>query len=163
MPPARGRRRRLPAALLLAAALSLAPAAHAAADDQPEPDASEATSDGTAPAVAYKAEIVGVEDAGLRDLLTASSQLIQLKDRPPETLAGLERRAKSDLERLTRALRSEGYYAAEVSHSTDPDSQPVDRAPRVLERPAGPDLLGRMAAPLPQLGGPLQLVQEPHS
>lgn len=113
------------AVLLVAAALSVFPAGHALAAETAEPDPPDAAAESTEAALAYKAEILGVEDPALRDLLTASSQLIQLIDRPPETLAGLERRAKSDLERLMRALRSEGYYAAEVSHTTDPDSEPV--------------------------------------
>jgi translocation and assembly module TamA len=115
---------RLPAVLFVAA-LSLLPAGRALAAAAAEPVPPDAAAESTAEAVAYKAEILGVEDPALRDLLTASSQLIQLMDRPPETLAGLERRAKSDLERLTRALRSEGYYAAELSHATDPESEPV--------------------------------------
>ncbi len=116
---------RLPAVLLVTAALSLLPAARALAAEAAEPTPPDAATESTTAALAYKAEILGVEDPALRDLLTASSQLIQLMDRPPETLAGLERRAKSDLERLTKALRSEGYYAAELSHTTDPDSEPV--------------------------------------
>lgn len=70
----------------------------------------------TGPTTAYVPALEGVEDAGLRDILEASSQLFGLVARPPATLSGLERRAEEDLERLQTALRSEGYYAAEAKY-----------------------------------------------
>ena len=78
---------------------------------QPQPEA--AVTDTTA---AYAPALEGVEDAELREILEATSQVFGLAARPPATLAGLERRAQGDLERLQTALRSEGYYAAEIRY-----------------------------------------------
>ncbi len=64
---------------------------------------------------AYEVRIEGVEDAGLLEILQASSQLVALADRPPATAIGLRRRAQDDIERLQTALRSEGYYDAEIA------------------------------------------------
>ena len=70
----------------------------------------------TGPVTSYTAALEGVDDSGLREVLEASAQLFALSNRPPPTLAGLERRAQDDLARLQTALRSEGYYAAEVDY-----------------------------------------------
>lgn len=74
---------------------------------------------------AYKATIAGPDDEALVSLLGESSQLIALEDKPPETLAGLERRARQDLERLRETLRSEGYYGAQVDYAIDQESKPI--------------------------------------
>ncbi len=79
----------------------------------------QADSAATGPTTTYLPVLEGVEDADLRDILEASSQLFGLVARPPATLAGLERRAEEDLERLQTALRSEGYYAAETGYRID--------------------------------------------
>ncbi len=73
---------------------------------------------------AYSVDIMGVEDGALIDLLQASSQLIRLQDQPLETLGDLEQRAKVDLERLSKALRSEGYYAASLQYTIDQETKP---------------------------------------
>lgn len=116
-----------PAALLLFLSLLAGPAA---ADDAggpaPEraaPDAGPDSPPGTAAeadaAVPYTVEIAGLaegEDA-LRQLLRDSSRLIGLEDEPPATEAGVRRRAEADIERLTQALRSEGFYDGQVAFS----------------------------------------------
>ncbi len=75
--------------------------------------------------VEYELSIAGVEDRELRDLLEAASQLRALRDRPPATIAGLERRTRDDLERLQAALKSEGYYAATLRHEIDAKARPA--------------------------------------
>ncbi len=73
----------------------------------------------------YEAAIEGVDDKELRDLLEASSQLKTLVKQPPPTVAGIERRAQDDVERLRKTLRSEGYYDGTVSYSLDAAKTPV--------------------------------------
>jgi translocation and assembly module TamA len=83
---------------------------------------------GAAPAqeaVPYEVEIVGVTDETLRGLLEQSSQLVELKDRPPESPARLRARADADVERLGKTLRSQGYYDATVAAELDADQRPV--------------------------------------
>ena len=89
------------------------------------------------PAVlSYEAEIVGVDDADLLDLLEASSLLIALADSPPATRMQLERRAKEDRERLATALRSEGYYESEVAYALDDSREPLGVVVTVSPGPA---------------------------
>lgn len=75
--------------------------------------------------VRYQSEITGVDDTALERRLRAASQLSSLADRPPPTLVALERRARTDEERLQKVLRSEGYYDARVSYRIDADEAPV--------------------------------------
>src|SRR5690606_29242124 len=93
---------RIVAAALLAAALAGAPAAAA---------------------VAYRTEIEGVGDEALESLLIDASELFRLQDEPPETLQSLRRRAEADVDRLLEALRAEGYYAAEVKATVEPQGE----------------------------------------
>lgn len=100
-------------------------------DDTPEEDEAAAAgetdtlADDDISRISYDTRISGVSNAELRDLLRRASQLVALEDRPPPTLAGLRRRASDDVERLRTALRSEGYYASEVSYSIDTGRDPV--------------------------------------
>jgi translocation and assembly module TamA len=116
-----GRRRsRAAAALLAAAAWVVAGPAAAEAPEFVGTPGQPAGADGgpeepRVEAVAYEVRIAGVEDAGLLEILQASSQLVALADRPPATAIGLRRRAQDDIERLQTALRSEGYYDAEIA------------------------------------------------
>jgi len=73
----------------------------------------------------YEPSITGVKDSELRDRLKAAAQLYGLVDHPPATVAGLDRRARDDLERLRATLRSEGYYAGTVDFALDADARPV--------------------------------------
>lgn len=94
-----------------------------------------------AQAVAYSPAIQGVPEDNLRALLKESSRLFALKDDPPATLAGLRRRARSDVARLRKALRSEGFYAAEVDAEvrTAENAEDEDDAARaVLKVETGP-------------------------
>lgn len=78
-----------------------------------------------ASAFAYEVEITGIEDDDLRELLTRTSQLERLADDPPTSRAGLRRRAHTDADRLTGALRSQGFYAGEIEVDIDEQARPV--------------------------------------
>lgn len=74
------------------------------------------------PPTAGAAEGDGADDTApqarataLADRLRPLTRLESLKQRPPLTRLGLERRMTADLDRLERALRAEGYYAGRVS------------------------------------------------
>lgn len=90
------------------------------ASEEKSPETSEAD-DG----LKYEPEIKGIEDSDLRDLLESASQLYALKDRRPASVAALERRTQSDLERLREVLRSEGYYDATLTYRLDTEKAPI--------------------------------------
>lgn len=79
-------------------------------------------------AIAYRVDIDTADEADLgrrlRGLLERSSQLITLKDRPPFTAIGLQRRIDGDIERFQDVLRSEGYYRASVQAEVDREQTP---------------------------------------
>ncbi|WP_119299631.1 autotransporter assembly complex protein TamA [Dongia deserti] len=66
-------------------------------------------------ALEYKTELAPIEDSVLEEAARASSVLIELGAKPPDSLYGLYRRAQEDVERLQKALRSSGYYNGTVS------------------------------------------------
>lgn len=61
----------------------------------------------------------------VRGLLERSSQLIALRDRPPFTDLGLQRRIDGDLERFRDVLRSEGFYRSTVTANVRRDREPL--------------------------------------
>src|SRR5438270_3665016 len=73
----------------------------------------------------YKAEITGVEDSSLADLLDEVSELKSLDDRLPASEEALRRRAERDLDRLKDAAHSLGYWNAQFSYEIDVASDPV--------------------------------------
>lgn len=73
----------------------------------------------------YRAEITGAEDSDLADLLDKVSDLKQLEDKPPASEEALRRRADRDLERLTDAAHSLGYWDAAFSYDLDAASDPA--------------------------------------
>lgn len=75
--------------------------------------------------VRYEARIEGRLPSSLETLLTESSQLVALEDRPPASLSALERRAVADVARLETALRSEGFYDGEVAYRIEAERRPV--------------------------------------
>ena len=84
-----------------------------------------AESDAAPEGVPYELAIEGVDDDELRDLLDEVSETRRLIDRPPPSLARLQRRAEDDRARLQRALRSRGYYGATLDLEIDADASPV--------------------------------------
>jgi translocation and assembly module TamA len=109
-----------------------------AAEDEDEP--SPGTREPASIRIEYEPEITGVKDTDLRERLEAAAQLFALVDRPPATAAGLERRAREDLDRLRTTLRSEGYYAAVVEFALDAAARPV--AVRIQVKPGAQYRLG---------------------
>ena len=121
--------------LLLTTALLTAPAAvvlaQVAPPDEPSSTESgaqsdaESGSDSARPRVPYEVELTGVEDGGLLSMLNEASSLVALKDDPPPSVLGLERRAQADRDRLQAALRSAGYYDARLDLRVDADARPA--------------------------------------
>ncbi|MBK8208982.1 MAG: outer membrane protein assembly factor [Rhodospirillales bacterium] len=110
----------MPALMVLLAALQAMTLPAASEDETPvaEQPAAEAS-------IAYKVNIEGVDDSGIRSLLERSSQLLALADKPPLTQAGLERRIQGDFERFRAVLRSEGYYDSLIDYRIDDQVSPI--------------------------------------
>lgn len=87
--------------------------------------AGESSDEPPEPAASYTVTLTGVADDGLRGVLEQSSALFSLKDSPPPSLIGLERRADTDRERLGAALRSAGYYDARLAIAIDRATTPL--------------------------------------
>ncbi|OYQ34956.1 hypothetical protein CHU95_10305 [Niveispirillum lacus] len=82
----------------------------------------------------YTVVIEGVEDQpDLSRLLNEVSSLVTLKEQPPPSPIGLGRRADADLDRFRAALRSEGFYDANVNVEIDVDVVPARVLIRVEE------------------------------
>jgi translocation and assembly module TamA len=64
----------------------------------------------------HRAARTGDAPAELVDLLRRTSLLNALRDKPPLSLGRLRVRADEDVKRIRKALRSEGYYAGDVSY-----------------------------------------------
>jgi len=62
----------------------------------------------------YQTEIKRTGDGRLDSALRAVSQLVQLQEQAPTGAFGLVNRARSDRDRLARALESEGYWGGTV-------------------------------------------------
>ncbi len=71
--------------------------------------------------VPYELEFEGSADSAIISLLRSSSQLERLQSKPPASLPALERRIDKDIEAFDKALRSEGYYANNLSSRIEPD------------------------------------------
>lgn len=74
--------------------------------------------------ITYDVAIHGEMPEPLRDLLLSASGAEQLTGRPPAGELILRRRAESDIAELQKALRSEGYYAGNVSFTIEGDTAP---------------------------------------
>lgn len=73
----------------------------------------------------YRVDLTGLDDADLTRKVEQASRLVQLDDEPPPSLAALNRRAEADRDRIQAVLRSEGYYAGEVTFSVDGGRSPA--------------------------------------
>ncbi len=71
------------------------------------------------PAIPYKVQFSGIREKQLIQQLGKYSKTVELQNRPPASLALLERRAEQDLPRLTKILRSFGYLDAEVIYKIE--------------------------------------------
>ncbi len=110
--------------VVVSAALFPAPAVHGrgAFTDDPDSMFNQAATD---IGLRYETEFTGIDDKSLRKLLESASQLVSLEGQPPPTLAALERRARGDLDRMQKVLRSEGYYDARVEYRLESEEKPV--------------------------------------
>lgn len=63
--------------------------------------------------------------ASLEDKMKAASQLAQLAKEPPDSMLGLERRARADTETAIKLLHSQGYYDGTASFSLDDSAKPL--------------------------------------
>lgn len=64
-------------------------------------------------------------EADLTARMSKSSQLVQLEKQPPDSLLGLERRARLDQETALSLLHSLGYYEGEANVAVDDATRPV--------------------------------------
>jgi translocation and assembly module TamA len=100
----------------------------------------------------YRAEITGVGDNELADLLDNVSELKTLEDKPPASEEALRRRADRDLGRLADAAHSLGYWDAEFSYEVDTSADPAKVTVRVEPGPlyhvASVEVLGPDGQPL---------------
>ena len=78
------------------------------------------------PGIPYTFEIDGAPTSVVRALLKQTSQMEELKKRPPATAAALARRIRADVSRFQAVLESEGFYAAKVSSTTEPRGESTD-------------------------------------
>lgn len=72
----------------------------------------------------YRLEIIGDMAPSVREVLRSVSDTYALQDRPPATPEILERRARSDIPVMQRALRSEGFYDGTVQVRVDHAATP---------------------------------------
>src|SRR5262245_17182839 len=100
----------------------------------------------------YRAEITGVEDNELADLLEKVSELKTIEDRPPVSEEAMQSRADRDLGRLTDAAHSLGYWDAEFSYDVDTEADPAKVTVKVNPGPlyhvASVKVLGTNGQPL---------------
>jgi outer membrane translocation and assembly module TamA len=100
----------------------------------------------------YEAQIVGVDDSDLADLLDEVSQLKTLEDHLPSSEEALRRRAEDDLNRLKDAAHSLGYWNAQFSYTIDAGPDPakviVEANPGPLYRIASIEVRGPDGRPL---------------
>ena len=106
----------------------------------------------------YETEIAGVDDSALADLLGEVSELKSLQDRLPASEQALRRRAERDLELLSDAAHSLGYWDAQFSYRIDTDTEPakvvVTAEPGPLYHVAEVTVLGPERQPLVIPRGP---------
>ena len=102
--------------------------------------------------ISYKTTISGVDDSDLGDLLDKVSNLKTLEDRKPASEEALRRRADEDVQRLTDAAHSQGYWDAHFSYEIDSSSDPakvtVTAAPGPLYHVASIAVRGADGQPL---------------
>ena len=92
------------------------------ADDSSENTSVSEAEKGT---LSYGTKFTDLEDKNLTSLFKATSKLIALNDRPPHTLAALERRVRTDMDTFEKILRSEGYYDGKVAYRIEAEERPV--------------------------------------
>jgi len=76
-------------------------------------------------ALAYDVNFVGLDDSDCLKALKNTSDLINLKSRPPASVNGLRFRAEADFPALVKVMRAFSYYDASFSYEILPDQNPV--------------------------------------
>lgn len=132
-----GSRPGLSAAVGLALLLAGASATRVASPQTP--DAAAAAPAEPAP-VPHTVEIAPSGDGALDEAARAVSALVRLRERAPTDAFGLLARARSDLDRLREAFRSQGYYAGTAR---------ITVAGEALDAPGLEARLARATAPVP--------------
>lgn len=97
--------------------------------DVPHPEGvkpADAVSTASASAVRYDVRIdSNPPNTGLTAEMRENSQLVWLRDQPPDSRVGLERRVLEDVETARKILHSQGYYDGRVRRRIDWDARPV--------------------------------------
>ncbi|WP_328702873.1 autotransporter assembly complex protein TamA [Arenibaculum pallidiluteum] len=73
----------------------------------------------------YEPTLTGVDDGELADLIRSTASLFRLRDEPPPSPVGLQRRADSDRDSMVAALRSFGYYESAIDIRIDTAASPA--------------------------------------
>lgn len=76
-------------------------------------------------AVKYTPRIQGTSDSKLLSTLKGLSQLFTLKNKPPDTVTGIDQRARDDVEKLEPAIQGAGYWEGTIDYAIDEKSRPV--------------------------------------
>lgn len=74
----------------------------------------------------YEVAVEGAPSDNIEEIILAVSDAVALKDRPPPSVRMLSRRAGGDLEKISNAMDSLGYFKAEVEFEIRRDKQPVE-------------------------------------
>ena len=121
--------------LCLAAALSASLAVAAEESDATSQSDATAQSDASSqshtpvqpdgPSVPYTVVVDTGGDEELANFLLEVSEAHQLESRPPPSIISLRRRGDADRAALERALRSRGYYGAEIDFAIDEALSPI--------------------------------------
>lgn len=97
-------------------------------------------SPGISAPLAYEVEIPNLPD-GLTPMLSSVSDCLALRPNPPETPGLLRRRMRKDLDTFAQALKSRGYFKADLSAELDTAPNPamvrfrIDPGPRFVFAP----------------------------
>lgn len=75
--------------------------------------------------ISYEVKFQGVPERETLGLLKEHSRSVLLADNPPQTKAGLKRRAESDIPDLLKVLQSVGYYSAKVHVKVHDQTHPA--------------------------------------
>ncbi len=114
---------------LVSCLAGLSPLPGLAQDEQPTSDSQgQPQEEEQAQALAYEVVFEGLETLpDLAEVLSKSSLLISQQERGVETRGALRRRAEGDMERLKKALNSEGYYGGKLSYRLEENEPPTLR------------------------------------
>lgn len=73
--------------------------------------------------IRYRVKFLGIQNREILNSLKNSSQLVSLKDKAPESLTALRRRADDDISKLLKTLHYFAYYDANISYRIEKTDQ----------------------------------------